>query len=330
MKALLGTLILLMTVSAHAKTLKVMQYNLENLFDTKHDVNTEDYTYLPLSVKKTFPGFKEICDKMGQSNHIHECMTLDWSEAIVSKKIQNLSKVIKSFDETGKGPDILIVEEIENKNILNQFVTKGLSGMGYQYQVLIEGDDTRGIDVAVISKFPVTSALHHSVLVNGVKLDTRGILEVQIAVENQDVVVYANHWPSQSNPAEHRIASARLLTELSQKVNADLIIAAGDFNTLKTDLPNPFASLLGFTDAETEARKAGTVMNAGTHFYKGEWSSLDHIFIHAKTAFKPEYKTFQILNRPFVLNSQHAPNRFNVVTGEGFSDHLGIGMNFTY
>jgi endonuclease/exonuclease/phosphatase family metal-dependent hydrolase len=336
MRFLLAVTALMMTVGVQAKTLKVMQYNLENLFDTQHDVNTEDYTYLPLSLKNTIPGFKEICQKLGNQTYVKECLTLDWNEAIVTKKIQNLAKVIKSFDATGKGPDILIVEEIENKNILNKLVTKGLSGMGYQYQVLIEGDDSRGIDVAVVSKFPVTQALHHSLVVNGVKLDTRGILEVKIAVENQDVVVFANHWPSQSNPVAQRIASARLLNDLSLKVNADLIIAAGDFNTINTDVPSPFGALTSFIDSEAEARKAGTVLNPGTHYYQGAWTSLDHIFIHTKSAFKPLYKTFQIFNRPFVLKpaghtqAQQVPNRFNVITGEGFSDHLAIGMNFEY
>lgn len=336
MRLFLAVTALLMTVGVQAKTLKVMQYNLENLFDTKHDVNTEDYTYLPLSVKNTLPGFKEICQKLGNPTYVNECLNLDWNDALVSKKIQNLAMVVKSFDATGKGPDILIVEEVENKNILNQFVTKGLAGMGYKYQVLIEGDDSRGIDVAVISKFPVTQALHHSLLINGVKLDTRGILEVKIAVENQDVVVFANHWPSQSNPVSQRIASAKLLNDLAQKVNADLIIAAGDFNTIQSDVPSPFASLTSFIDAETEARKAGTVLNPGTHYYQGAWTSLDHIFIHVKSAFKPQYKTFQILNRAFVLKpaghtqKNLVPNRFNVITGEGYSDHLAIGMNFEY
>lgn len=331
MRFLLAVTTILMTLSVHAKTLKVMQYNLENLFDTQHDANTEDYTYLPLSLKKTIPGFQDICQKLGNQAYIKECMTLDWNEVIVTKKIQNLAKVVKSFDATGRGPDILIMEEIENKNILNQFVTKGLSGMGYQYQVLIEGDDSRGIDVAVISKFPVTQALHHSLVMNGVKLDTRGILEVKIAVENQDVVVFANHWPSQSNPVAQRIASARLLNSLAQKVNADLIIAAGDFNTIFTDLPSPFASLTSFIDSEKEARKVGTVLNPGTHYYKGIWTSLDRIFIHTTSAFKPQYKTFQILDRPFVLRpGARAPNRFNVLTVEGYSDHLAIGMNFEY
>jgi hypothetical protein len=133
-----------------------------------------------------------------------------------------------------------------------------------------------------------------------------------------------------------RIASARLLNDLSLKVNADLIIAAGDFNTINTDVPSPFGALTSFIDSEAEARKAGTVLNPGTHYYQGAWTSLDHIFIHTKSAFKPLYKTFQIFNRPFVLKpaghtqAQQVPNRFNVITGEGFSDHLAIGMNFEY
>lgn len=335
MKFFLSVCTLLLALSVEARTLKLMEYNTENFFDTKHDEGTDDYTYLTLPEKNSTPGMNEICHKLSTDFYIKQCLNLDWNEARFTKKIMNISKVIRSFDNTGNGPDIVVLEEIENKNVLNMLVTKGLDKMGYQSQVLIEGDDSRGIDTAIISKFPVISSNRHPLIINGNKINTRGILEVVINVEGKKVVVYGNHWPSQSNPLEERAASARLLSSLADKQSADLIIALGDFNSVPSDIPSPFTILTNFTDAEKEARKVQTNLNPGTHFFKGGWTSLDHIFIHKKSSMKPLYEKFQIINRPFMMkqdrrSGQMIPNRFDTETAEGFSDHLPLGIEVAY
>jgi len=50
--------------------------------------------------------------------------------------------------------DVLAVQEVENIGILRQFNREHLGGM-YGYQVLIEGNDPRFIDIAVLSKLPI-------------------------------------------------------------------------------------------------------------------------------------------------------------------------------
>lgn len=335
MKQFLFAASLLLPLAVNAKTLKVMEYNVENFFDTKHDVGTQDYTYLPLSVKKSLPEHSKVCNSMSGDFYRNECLNLDWNEAKFTKKIINISKVIKAFDKTGKGPDVLVLEEVENINVLNKLVTKGLDKLGYAHKVLIEGDDSRGIDVAVISKFPVISSKHHPLIINGVKQDTRGMLEVSLDVEGSTVVVFANHWPSQSNPASERAASAKLLSDVASKVDADLILAMGDFNTLDSDVPYPFDHLNRFIDAEVEARKLDLDLKPGTHFYRGGWSSLDRIFIYENAALKAQFGKFQIINEPFMMKidsrtGESVPVRAEAATGEGYSDHLPLAMEFTY
>lgn len=334
MKKAFIVLLLLSCTFVSAKSLKIMQYNGENFFDTSFDQGTDDYTYLPLAVKKNLPGHGAFCETMS-GFYKDQCFNMDWNETKFAKKVQNVARVIKAYDQSGLGPDVLFMEEIENINVLNQVALKGLTGLGYNYRVLIEGDDMRGIDVGIISKYPVISSKHHSLIIDGQKIDTRGILEVTLNVEGKSVVLFANHWPSQSNPTLHRIESAKLLQKLADNKKADLIIAAGDFNTLDTEKPAPFSFLSNFVDSEKEARKVNSTLNPGTHFYRSKWSSLDRIFIHKKSTMVPDYKTYQIMKPSFMLTRDSKtgtmiPMRTNFSTGEGYSDHLPIGIIFNY
>lgn len=320
--------------SLEAGTFKVMQYNTENFFDTTFDEGTDDFTYLPLAVKKTMPGHAEKCRSMGQP-YSAACLNLDWNENIFESKIKNIAQVIRAFDDTGMGPDIVVMQEIENINVLNQLVDRGLQGMGFKHIALIEGDDTRGIDIGVISKYPITSSRRYSIFLAGKKLNTRGITEVSLKVNDINVVVFGNHWPSQNNPASHRIESAKVLEKASVNREADLIVAMGDFNTLPKDSPYPYAYLNSFTDTEIEARKLNQKLNPGTHYFRGEWSSLDKIFVHKNSKIKTEYSTFDIIVRPFKMKTDPktgdiVPRRFEPKSGKGYSDHLPLGVSFSY
>jgi endonuclease/exonuclease/phosphatase family metal-dependent hydrolase len=331
MKVSLMIFALLFARQVLAKPISFMQYNVENFFDTTHDEGKEDWTYLPKQVKSQTPQLKEECHKLSTSFYIQECLELDWNEAKFTKKILNIAKVIKSFDQSGKGADIVMLEEVENINVLSKLVSKGLDGLGYQYKALTEGDDTRGIDVGLISKYPIINAKRHPLIINGRKEETRGILQVTLKVGTQEITVFVNHWPSQSNPTEQRIASAKLLDSVAASLNSDLILAAGDFNTLENENPKPFNHLSNWVDLEPEAKKLGVKTNPGTHFYRGEWSSLDHIFIHKKSASTTNYQSFQIIHHSFMLkrdarSGEMVPNRFNFETAEGFSDHLPMGI----
>ena len=59
MKIIFSLLVILMSFSLHAKTVEIMSYNVENLFDAKHDEGKIDWSFLP----KDVPGKKEACAK---------------------------------------------------------------------------------------------------------------------------------------------------------------------------------------------------------------------------------------------------------------------------
>lgn len=308
-----------------------MQYNAENFFDLVFDKKTEDYTYLPLEVKKTVPGHTEFCNTIRSPYYQNECLTLDYNQNIFDKKIAAIKKVLQAFDSSKKGPDILVLQEIENVKVLEKIMKEAMPGNKY-FMALIEGDDSRGIDVGVISKYPILSKVRHPLVISGQRVNTRGITEVNISVQGKKVIVFANHWPSQGSPAQLRAASAKLLTKIAKRKKADLILAVGDFNTLPTDVPYPFNDLPDFIDSETEARKVNLKLHPGTHFYNRTWNSLDRIFVHKNSTLGPDYKSFQIMNHPFLMgidsySNLPAPKRFNMRTGEGHSDHLPITLN---
>ena len=313
-KSLLMTGCLVTSSIAMSKEISVMSYNLENLFDTKHDKDANgkdkhDYTYLPLAVKTEGPLAAEVqahCKAMSSRFYRASCFNLDWTEEKLNQKIKNLAKLVRSYND-GKGPDVLVVQEVENINVLKQFVDQGLAHMGYRSVVLLEGDDRRGIDVGVVSRFKVvgTPVLHKvptdwkkdenqaQVQVQNKKprRPTRPILEVQLKIGGKTVVFYANHWPSQANPDEYRKKAAETLIEAAKNHDDKVIMAMGDFNTLEDDRPNSISDVatnpsnglgLFFQDAVKEAIAAQTAQQlfGGTHWYRGHFSYLDRIFYY--------------------------------------------------
>jgi len=332
----------ILSVSSFAKTISLMNYNAENLFDTVHDEGKEDYTYLPLALKEASPEIQDYCNSLTVESWKKSCLYTDWSEDVLAAKVKNLAKVIRTYNR-GRGADIVVLQEVENINVLNILVKEGLSDLGYKYISLVEGPDKRGIDVGVLSKYPVVDEKLHEIDLSDIGKQTRGILEVTIKVNNKLITVFGNHWPSQHNPSEARFAASEKLISLAEQSTSNIVIATGDFNTTKEDSPNGVQNLKEmFIDVETKAR-ALPFKNlwSGTHWYKGHWGSLDKIFVK-KESFKAKVKTrsFNILSYKFLLGDKkwtdyetgevtvyrNVPYRFNLRDKTGYSDHLPIAV----
>tara|TARA_Y100000768_G_scaffold385945_1_gene373187 strand:+ start:7766 stop:8821 length:1056 start_codon:yes stop_codon:yes gene_type:complete len=327
--------------------ISIMTYNLENLFDNKHDKGKEDWTWLPLKVKQNSKEVQAYCHSMTNDYYKRSCLELDWSDDILNKKIKNLSKVITQYNN-GQGADIVVFQEVENVNILKELVDKGLKNLGYRYIALKEGPDTRGIDVGMISKIRVTSKRLYKInLKPHSHRTTRGILKVNFKHRNKRITVFANHWPSQGNNDYTRLKASEVLRDLTDRTRADLVVATGDFNTLHDDMPHGLNRNIYpiYEDVEEKARKVARIKAPGTHWYRGHWESLDKIFVLKKSLRKAKvnYKSFDILYHDFMLKDlewedfdtgainfdEDIPSRFNTKTGEGFSDHLPVAVTIS-
>jgi endonuclease/exonuclease/phosphatase family metal-dependent hydrolase len=66
------------------------------------------------------------------------------------EQLEPLAETIRRLDA-----DVLALQEVENRGYLKRFVEAMIPDLGYEHIVLFEGNDYRGIDVALLSRLPV-------------------------------------------------------------------------------------------------------------------------------------------------------------------------------
>lgn len=192
--------------------LMLMQYNVENLFDTVDDPGKQDEEFTP-----------QGCER--------------WNDEKLSFKLQNLGRVVRGVNG-GRGPDILALQEVENKQVLDQLNRGALRGLGYRDPILLEGQDARGIDVALITRYPLAGQPRiHDISDPSWRGPSRPVLEVPLDVDGREVTVFVNHWPSKGGGAQAEVERAaagdRLRQLVSEKLRRDPdaeVLAVGDFN----------------------------------------------------------------------------------------------------
>ena len=136
--------------------------------------------------------------------------------------------------------DIVALQEVENRFVLQQFVDTHLADMGYRV-VLIEGNDSRGIDCALLSKLPidaVTSYQHRQFLGEDGMMQhfRRDLLRVSLGAPFEGDV-YVVHLKSQhGDEAADIVREAesaeilRIVQENGAGQNGYRAVVIGDFN----------------------------------------------------------------------------------------------------
>ncbi|HMO83502.1 MAG TPA: endonuclease/exonuclease/phosphatase family protein [Lacipirellulaceae bacterium] len=80
-------------------------------------------------------------------------------EGTPPKPREQMEKVAETIESINA--DVLGLVEVENRDYLERFVDVFLPHMGYEHVVLFEGNDGRGIDVALLSRIPVGPVRSH-------------------------------------------------------------------------------------------------------------------------------------------------------------------------
>lgn len=153
--------------------------------------------------------------------------------------------------------DVLALQEVENRGYLERFNKVFLAGMGYNHVVHFDGNDLRGIDVALLSRAPLGEVASRRHLQfkdpdGVVRRFQRDVPAITILPKNSPPLeVWPVHLKSKSDSAETsepiRLAEASELRRLlDARFAADptaRIIITGDFNDTRDS--RSFATILG-------------------------------------------------------------------------------------
>jgi predicted extracellular nuclease len=161
----------------------------------------------------------------------------------------NTSKVLQKVNA-----DIACMVEVESRPLLRSFDSHLLHNK-YKYEMLIDANDPRGIDVGLFSKFPIGGVWTHMFEKKGnKKIFSRDCLEVEVFLpENQRLFILCNHFKSRGydydgEANEKRKRQAYRVAEILQKYDLqnDFVVVAGDLND--SPASDPLSPLKAITD----------------------------------------------------------------------------------
>ncbi len=315
--------------------ISIMTFNVENLFDARHDSGKYDYTYLPKELKNTRK-HKEYCDTLKSPKWRRECMELDWTEQAVDSKCRNVAGTILKAGE-GNPPDLVVLDEVENLAVLSRLNRALPKGKRYPLLILIEGRDARGIDIAFMTKLELVSGPKlHNIRFRGAsedrKKDTRGILEAVFKLpDGTEMTVFGVHMPAPFHPTKMRRQALNYLNRLKLSLpKGTPVIAAGDFNiTAEEDRTKKL------TDRYLRAHwiVANDFLPSfvkGTHYYapKKSWSFLDKILLskYFETGkWRLDKNSVRVVSTfEGQIDDKGHPVSFDPASGRGVSDHLPL------
>ena len=254
-------------------TFRVMEYNVENLFDTINNPEKDDDEFLP-------------------SGNRH------WMGKRYYHKLRQISKAISAAGEWST-PALVALCEVENDSVVTHLLSRTpLRQQHYRY-CMTHGSDTRGINTALLYQrdlFGYISHMEHPVVFSHENhKETRNILHVWGKIITTDTLdVFVCHFPSryggEKETEADRFDAARTLRLLCDSLlhvrTTPQILIMGDFNdTAENRSLTEVLSAGKITEAIDERRLynlfATPMKDAppGTHKYRGEWAQLDHIIV---------------------------------------------------
>lgn len=202
-------LICVSAMSSYAREVTVMSYNVENMFDVFDDPYTTD--------EKT--DVKQRDD------------------------IMTIAKAIVHADA-----DIVVFQELENEHLLHGMVDTFLGDKGYDYVACQRTNSSRGINLGVISRLPITSLISHryKTLKHPEVSDrtwrfARDAMQITVEVEGKELHLFNMHLKSNSSRPDDKHSSywrtaetitlKSMIREMVKDEPDALVAAMGDFNS---------------------------------------------------------------------------------------------------
>lgn len=305
-------------------SLRVMFYNVENLFDTIDNKYTDDEEFLPESDRQ-------------------------WNSYKYWKKIRQIYQVIAAVGQKSP-PEIIGLCEVEDYiplyNLLNNTPL-----MKYEYQIIhFNSPDKRGIDVALLVNSQLIKVVDKKALgisfVGDSNKTTRDILYAKLLIHTDTLHVLVNHWPSRRGGQEitekYRIRASETVTSFLDSIYSQNrkpnILVMGDFN----DEPESKSiSLLKKNGLINLSEDFKSDCKCGSYKYRNSWHMFDQILVSESVLhptgifFIP--KSLQIYKSDMIteidskyggrkLKRTYLGPRYN----GGFSDHLPVFIDLGF
>jgi endonuclease/exonuclease/phosphatase family metal-dependent hydrolase len=194
--------------------------------------------------------------------------------------------------------DVIALQEVENHEVLRRFNREHLKSLKYTHTLLVDGPDPRHIDVAVLSRAPITHARSYQHMRSGASpLFSRDCLEVDVDVSGRALTLYVNHLKSMLVKKDaangrkitraRRLAQAKGVREIIEarfgaaNTGAGRWIIAGDLNDYAAadqGTTTALGSLLDWDQAENVLDRVAEA-ERWTHFYdkKDAYRQLDYL-----------------------------------------------------
>ena len=306
---------------------RVMFYNVENLFDCRHDSLKEDREFLPDGEKK-------------------------WTPSRYWRKLDALSKVVVAVGEE-RLPDLVGLCEVENDSVLFDLTRRSsLRALGYRY-VATHSPDVRGIDVALLYQPGSFRLLEsHEIPVPSAEAGfrpTRNVLYVKGEVLSGDTLhVLGCHLPSRLGATRvsrrHRMLAARTVRAVADSVHTATsdarILWMGDFNADVEDRVFREVVFPYFREPGLSPFCADGVK--GSYRYRGIWETIDHILVSPvlmdnSRPFHTSDGCRAIVAFPFMCEREKTyggVRPFRTYQGPlykgGYSDHFPVTLDFEW
>jgi predicted extracellular nuclease len=307
-----------------SKPLRIMFYNVENLFDIYDDSITDDNDFLPQGLMR-------------------------WNRERYTKKITSLYKTIVAAGEWD-APAVVAFCEIENRNVLEDLVYNTYLSK-FDYNIIHEeSPDRRGIDVCLIYRKKIARVLSYRYWIPAEILkrdfNSRSILYTKILLGNDTIHLIVNHWPSRRGGVLAG-ENIRLLISSMVREKVDSLfergqsgvkaVILGDFNSTPDE--QAIKSLLTSGSSHDTLINLSDPLNEqglGTYRYMGTWELFDQVIVTAPLlscsyGLYTEPKFLRIFRPEFLLRKDPkypGLSPFSTYKGYkyqgGFSDHLPV------
>jgi len=320
--------------SGISQSVRVVFWNVENLYDTYDDTTKLDNEFTPGGIMR-------------------------WTYKRFRLKLDHVAKTLLAAGQWD-APGIIGLCEVENRYVMNKLIYDSpLKSFGYR-MIHHESPDLRGIDVALLYRTSVFRVINSRPFSISFPFDTsartREILLVKGQVLGRDTLnLLINHWPSRrggyaaSQPRRDFVATVlrKIIDSLLSANKHTGILVMGDFNDEPTS-----ASIINILHAvPPDSLKCGPCLvnlmypfcgKQGSHRYKGIWSLLDQFMISGNMFGTPRHLKYlpgsvKIFREGFLLKEDKkyfGSKPFRTYNGfryeGGFSDHLPICFDLGY